>query len=76
MALLGAASQYLMPLVALLTVIFLAWVVDRHFLTEELDMYSPVLVRFWRLLLRWVVLPAVLLVLALPIYDKISTFFY
>ncbi len=72
MAWLGDASEVLMPLVALLTVIFLAWVVDRRFLTEELDTYSPVLVRFWRALLRWVVLPAILLVLALPLYDKIT----
>ena len=76
MALFGVASQYLMPLVALMTVVFLGWVVDQRFLTEELDMFSPVLVRFWRLLLRWVVLPAVLLVLALPIYDKLSAFVY
>jgi hypothetical protein len=36
-------------------------------------MFSPVLVRFWRQLLRWLVLPAILLVLALPIYDKIAS---
>ena len=73
MALFGLASQYLMPVVALLTVVFLGWVVDQRFLTEELEMISPILVRFWRILLRWVVLPAILLVLALPIYDKILT---
>ncbi len=73
MALFGLASQYLMPVVALLTVVFLGWVVDQRFLTEELEMFSPILVRFWRILLRWVALPAILLVLALPIYDKIVT---
>ena len=73
MSLFGLASQYLMPVVALLTVVFLGWVVDQRFLTEELEMFSPILVRFWRILLRWVALPAILLVLALPIYDKIVT---
>jgi NSS family neurotransmitter:Na+ symporter len=73
MALFGLASQYLMPVVALLTVVFLGWVVDQRFLAEELEMFSPILVRFWRILLRWVALPAILLVLALPIYDKIAT---
>lgn len=68
----GVASQFLMPAVALLSVLFLAWVVDRRFLTEELEMFSPVLVRFWRGLLRWVVLPAILLVLVAPIYARIN----
>lgn len=73
MALFGLASQTVMPVVALLTVVFLGWVVDQRFLTEELGMFSPILVRFWRILLRWVALPAIILVLALPIYDKILT---
>ena len=71
MTLLGSASQLLMPLVALLTVVFLAWFVSLRFLSSQLDTLSPALVSLWRGLLRWLALPAILVVLALPIYAKI-----
>ncbi len=72
MVLLGSVSQLLMPLVALLTVIFLVWFVTPRFLSSQLNTLSPALVSLWRGLLRWLALPAILVVLALPIYAKIA----
>ncbi len=72
MTALGAAGQLLMPLVALLTVFFLGWKVEPYRVSQQLGMLSPALVILWRMLLRWVALPAILIVLAASIYGKIA----
>jgi NSS family neurotransmitter:Na+ symporter len=74
MATLATATQLLLPLVALLSVLFLGWVADQRFVSGQLAMFSPLLLRCWRMLLRWVVLPAIIVVLAMVIYAKISAF--
>ncbi len=72
MNVLGGASQLLMPMVALLTVVFLGWNSEPQRMAQQLGMLPPALIALWRVLLRWVAAPATLIVLAASIYGKIA----
>ncbi len=71
MKVLGTGSQLLMPLVALLAVVCLGWGVKPQAGSKPWDALSFPLLALWQGLLRWVVAPAILIVLASTFYDKI-----
>jgi NSS family neurotransmitter:Na+ symporter len=57
------SNQVLLPFGGLLIATFVGWFVSRQTASEELDMTSPTLFRLWHLSIRYLVPPAVAIIL-------------
>lgn len=60
----GLTAQWLLPIGALLVALFVGWRMDSQLLQEELSRESGMLFAVWRFVLRYVAVPAIIVVLA------------
>lgn len=65
------AADILLPLVSLLTAIFVGWRLRPEILRRQLERESPALVWMWRFLLRWPVPVAIALLLLAALADGV-----
>ncbi|MDZ7782796.1 MAG: sodium-dependent transporter [Halioglobus sp.] len=64
----AVSTDFLLPLVGLLTAILVGWRLRPDLLREHLQRESPAFFAFWRMLLRYVVPPAIGLLLLAPLW--------
>ena len=66
-------ADVLLPLVSLLTALFVGWRLRPEILRRQLQRESPALVQVWRFLLRWPVPLAIALLLLASLADGVSS---
>lgn len=64
----GLTAEVLLPLVSLMTAVFVGWRVRPEILKLELDRESGVFFWFWRFSLRFLVPPAIMLLMLSPLF--------